>query len=118
MFGAANSSSDGRDVPAQQSQKGCLSTTVRPDESHSQSSRDDEVQFPKKLTPTNFVAYVLQFDQALGLALGRGEIDLCGRTPGSLVEVCEFLDQLPGLVNSSFRLAGPRLRATPQPLDF
>jgi len=78
----------------------------------------DEAQSLKQLPPADFITNTLQFDQPLGLSIGRREIDERRAGPRPVVQIGEFFHQFAGLPDARLRLSRPRLRPPPQPFDL
>jgi hypothetical protein len=60
----------------------------------------------------------LQLDQALGLAIGGGKIDLRVALRVLCVQVGQFSHQFAGFADAGFGFAGAGFRSAAEPLDF
>ena len=98
----------GATSPRNNAQQGCLAAAVRPYQADPHARCYDEVQALKQRTISNLEADILKFNQALGLSICRREIDLCGGTPRSGVQVGKFAHQFTGLIDARL---GFRVRA-------
>ncbi len=61
---------------------------------------------------------MVELDEALGLALGGGEVDACGGGLLALVDVFELADEVVGGVDAGLGLRGAGLGAAAEPLRF
>ena len=116
--GTLNLSTGRNCLSAQQPQQTGLSAAIGSDQSHPHSGGDHEIQAGKQIAAANLARDIFQFDQAFGLSIGGGEIDLRGAAPASGIQVREFADEFAGLVDPRLRFSRPRLSPTAQPLDF
>ncbi len=91
---------------------------VWPDQSHAHACGDDEVKVFEQRAFADSKAHLPHFDQALGLAIRGGEIDLGGRAACPRIHVRQFADEILRFVYAGLRLRGARLGAVPQPLDL
>ena len=95
-----------------------LAAAVRADQSDANAGRKNQVQIFEKPAAAKRLADALGFDQTLGLAFGRGEIDLGRAGAAARRRGGEFFDQPPGRIDARARLAGAGLRSAAQPLDL
>ena len=77
-----------------------------------------EIHIFRKVAAADVVGDGVEFDRALGLAFGGGEINLRGDGAGSAIQVREFADHAVGFIDARFRFRGARLGAAAQPFDF
>ena len=68
--------------------------------------------------PPSSLEMLVHGDQALGAAVGGGEIDLRGALDGARFQVGEFAHQAAGVVDARLGFAGARLGAAAQPLHL
>src|SRR5579859_2517370 len=100
-LGAADAARRGSEISAEKSQQRRLAAAVGTDEADAQSGSHNEIQFVEQSASCNFVGDVFQFDEAFGLAVAGGKIDLRCSRAGALVQVGEVSHQFVGFVDAS-----------------
>ena len=110
----------GLEFAGQQPQQRGLAAAVGADEADAHAVGDEEVQVLRRSSFGLAEAQgdVLELDQALGLAIGGGEVDAGGRGLDALVDVAELADEVLGVVDAGLGLGGAGLGAAAEPVDF
>ena len=110
--------SSGSSSPSQDLEQRGLPAPVGSHQADANARRESQVQVLKQPAPAECLPDAFGLNQALGLSIGRREVDLCRCRAAARRDGREFLDQPSGGVDSRARLAGPGFRSSPKPLHF
>ena len=108
----------GSSSPASRRRSVVLPTPLRPSRPRRAPGVRVKLRSPKERAAAERLGDVLGRDQALGAAVGGGEIDLRHALHGTRFQVGQFADEAAGLVDAGARFAGARLGAAAEPLHF
>src|SRR5271157_678297 len=76
VLGAANLSGLRLEFVAQQAQQRGLTAAIRPDQADARASREGEGEVVEQLPAAEAEVDLVQLDEALGFAAGRGEVEV------------------------------------------
>ena len=99
-------------------QDGRLAAAVRANQAELHAVRDAEADAANDLAAAQRDADIFKLDQALGLAIGGGELDASRRGTRARVDIGELADEFVRVVDARLGLGGTRLRSAAQPLDL
>jgi len=116
--GALDAAGVGCQFAGQQAQKCGLANAVAAQQAQARAGREGEAQVAKQCAAAQRLGDFLDGDQALGTAVGGGEIDLRHALRGTRFHVGQFADEAAGLASARARFPGARLGAAAQPLHF
>src|SRR5208337_426531 len=117
-FSTADLAFIGLERPREELEQRGLAAAVRADQSNANAGRKRERQILEQPPSAEGFADALGFDQALGLAVGRGEIDLGGAAAGAGGGGGKFVDEASGGIDASARFAGAGFGSAAKPLDL
>ncbi len=106
------------DLAGENAQQRGLAGAVQAQQSQARARRQREAQVAKQGAPAEFLRDILHREQALGAAIGGGEIDLRDAFGGAHFQIAEFAHEAAGVIDARFGFSGPRLGPAAQPLHF
>ena len=111
-------SGGGFELAGEEAEDGGFAGAVGADEADADAVGDEEVEVLDDGAAAEDDGDVFELDEALGLALGGGEVDSGGGGLGALVDFLELADEVVGVVDAGFGLGGAGLGAAAEPVDF
>ena len=106
------------DLAGEDAQERGLAGAVQAQQSEARAGRQGEAQVAKEGAAAEFLRDVLHGEQALGAAIGGGEIDLRDAFGGARFEVAELAHEAAGVIDAGFGFSGARLGPAAQPLHL
>ncbi len=116
--GAVDGAGIGRDFAGENAEERGLAGAVKAEQSEASAGSEREGEVAEKRPAAEGLGDAVDGDEALGAAVGGGEIDLGGAFGGARFEVAQFAHEAAGVVDAGLGFAGARLGAAAQPFHL
>ncbi len=105
-------------LTAEQAQQRRFAASIGADQAYAHARGDGEIQILDQRAAFDPVADMVEMNQALGLSIGRREVDIGGPGAASPAHIGQLTDQLIGFVDARFGLGGASFGAAAEPFHF